>query len=445
MRIIGFAEKNKGAGKEKNERDEYQEKLAEVEFRANLKNNERAAIEERNQLWENQMVAAIVLGDNKAMHEQNVTVGEDAHKAAVEMLATEQFTWEQERDLLLENSAPFDMKGGVEKISVNLTDEERTILGEMAGPGIDDNVEAVKAFAEKFATPMDLRPALIDYYDGLDDAKYNKLKPVEESLQEKIYGNRYERYKVLNKLNAEANKLAVEIERERSREWVPGSSSVRQLSAEQLRKGIPESLLNADVDGSCEDAVMADSKNQLYGVFDGATDASGSGRVAAHTARDTLAHFGEKYVNDCTSLAACLGAASELMRDNDEAGSTTAAAAKVVKFGEHHNRPMLSFAYAGDSHIYLIDKHGKTTELTSEKSDSIDGGKVQPKFGNVDLFPGSIVVLATKTGNIDKDALGKTAYNSHGVADATKNLMAAAIRSGVKEDCTFNVFVPKID
>lgn len=447
MRIIGFnAEKQKGADKKTEKRDSWEDMAAKAALDKKQQEMQKDLIARQDR----KVIAAFLLADgnghiNKdALGEQDVDIADDVRAAAIDMMARGQITDEQKREVVMALPDIFHAVTSEADVNAVLTNEQDVQILTDIVPDKGSSLDALKELVKKCPTPAEFEDLAEGYLISLDEEKLNQVLPQIGKFEAAVYGKRYEYHQRIKSLEKEAFKRGEQIEKERSKEWAPGSNGMMQFSREQIRHRSFEGM----ADESCEDALFVDTKKQLYGIFDGSSAGNKSGRRAAYTAREALSHFNDQYVfNDCGSLAACMGVASDMMRGDSETGQATGAIAKVVEIGNH--KPFLAYSAVGDAHIYIVDRNGKTREITKADGASMGGSRqteLQPQLDQVVLNKGDCVVMCTKSiasKQLSTERLGQIVYNSHGPEDATENLMSEAITRGVDDDCTVTVFVPK--
>lgn len=227
----------------------------------------------------------------------------------------------------------------------------------------------------------------------------------------------------------ESENASSEQEQKVEQEPFPGLFSTAQISKSQvLHSDIsPERLREKGeiADESCEDSLLCDPEQRMFGVFDGVGGAV-DGRLASQTAADFLREYVrskdyEEFLHEQryhkeeslgAILAKLLDKASDKVRMKVSGGYTTASLAIVDR--DTKNGWFMSYAQVGDSRIYVVDKKGEVVFKTDDEGyeNILTNALGAPnkrcvQYGNEWLEPGDRVVICSDgiTGDFEPDIM----------------------------------------
>lgn len=357
------------------------------------------------------------------------------------------------------------------KIVSGMSEHELKILSSMTDLGFGGwkrcAPDTVLSFAERYPTPMDFEEISGRFLNVIErDNGAFKRAEYEESMRDfkrRVYGKRLEYWEQMKNIDQEVSERRRQIEAERSAEWIPGEACAWQTSRSQAYNG----LVSRDnierglwADSSCEDSFFSRPETQTYGVFDGA-GGMGNGRLASRVASGVFREYCDgNRISDSETLADALNEASSRVYDEPGIGEgcSTGVVASVI---ERDGVVKLAYASMGDSRIYIVDRNGNARMITKDEGfgkyiDNAIGGNHKKgivgrckQHGEEDLHTGDCVVICSDgiTGDEGDDLmseaeLGSIVHHSHGVTDASKNLIARARKF---DDRTALVFVPRFE
>ncbi len=447
------------------------------------------------------ILAAMAMGgkehiERSALEDQNVEISDDIRSDIVDTMARREdimtdakkrellmcvddpmqepgFDWRNIDDSRVRMRIEADLMERALNIIAEIDDKhELKILSSTAGLGFNEwrrcTPRTVMDFTKRFPTPMDFEQASERFLAGMKKMYgaegREKYEAAMRSFEQKVYGEKYVFYQEMKAIDSEVQARREQIERERSAEWIPGEACVWQTSRNQAKDG----LVSRDsveggmwADDSCEDSFFSSREKQVYGVFDGAGGMK-KGRLASQIAAGVLKEYCDKYeMKRSGSLVAALDAASKRVCETPDinGGCSTGVLASVLNL---NGFPKLAYATIGDSRLYIVDKKGKARLITQDEAkegymltnaigvhNPIEDALCHcSQFGEIDLHEGDRVVLCSDgiTGDrgadlMSEEELGKIVHRSHGVVDASKNLIAAARKN---DDRTAIVFMPRI-
>lgn len=186
--------------------------------------------------------------------------------------------------------------------------------------------------------------------------------------------------------------------------------------------------------GDDQDAILFDTANNLYGVFDGLgvhSDSARAARLAAVTVRGQMAENKSRDPAEVEILlvSALEKASSAILDDirhygeDKDIGGTTSTVVKIV---EQNNTKYLAWASVGDSRIYIKHPYDDLELITQDETEDYHIDNALGKFfrrgvsqhGYLEVMPGSVVALVTDgiTGSYGESALED--YELQDVLDA---------------------------
>ena len=384
----------------------------------------------------------------------------------------------QKYELISSVAAPTQHENGPAEVDSSLDNiRERRILGFMSA-GVEgyQNVQSVGSenvsdFVSRYPTPIEFDRQSKPFLDLIErDNGPEKRKMYEsamESFKHKVYGEQYEYWQRLQELEAAASArqstksgesqratsdtvnpafpdVAGKAEIERSSEWVAGAKGFQQLSRGQVERGFSqEDMYKAGLwaDEKCEDALLIDAENALFGVFDGAGGESGGGS-ASRLAVDEIKRLSSdsKYpLNSGNALADILNRTNDLIAESNSAGYTTAVLTKLIDGSIRDGQGRLAYASVGDSRMYIVSRDGEVRQVTRDEGhDHVltnalgiarKGSESRARqYGEIPIRDGDRLVLCTDgiTGDVGDELMSaeeigdivQKAYNPQNAATA---------------------------
>ncbi|MDR1032905.1 MAG: protein phosphatase 2C domain-containing protein [Candidatus Nomurabacteria bacterium] len=335
--------------------------------------------------------------------------------------------------------APFNGEGGevdeqrVSQIMQNIS-ANKQILGILASfSGNRDfnrrdslGPSDLREFIDNYPDPLQFDAAAQELIgrlhpgDGNDTAKQQQYELSLNYFMEKVYGKLHEYYQQWRNLKAKAAKKdgpkviwspndleQQEASPERNERLVEYAASAQldkyAVAYPRYISGAmaPEELKEYEArNGHNQDAVVCDPNRGIFAVFDGAGGYAG-GEKASKIAKACVENFDFTADDDPRNgIWRCLDQASRAMRDDPEAGYSTAVLAQVVERPDGGKR--LDYGAAGDSRIYILRGEHGAVQITQDEG---EGDKLTNALGtpdtrfsqlnSVDLYPGDVVVLCS--------------------------------------------------
>ncbi len=322
-----------------------------------------------------------------------------------------------ERDLLLRMKAPNHIKG-VGGVFEDLSGDkhQRRILAYMTG-GVDgwnqwDKTSGadVNAFLNKFETPMDFDKVSENFLKMIAQAngeeKAEEYREAMDSFCNNVYGKRYEYYKAMKEIHAEAEEKRKENEgRGKEIFEIYNQKIIRDAGARTANKG----NLIGNPDRINEDAAYYDPSKALFGVFDGAGGMGGASRASNLASGVVAEAVREKTPESIEDLINILNSAQNTIKYDPKAGYSTAVLGKII---EKDGKKRLLWASIGDSRIYLVRKNMPAFQITEDEGEGnqitnalgAPNGRIN-EFGEVPLQDGDRILFCSDgiTGDFEKD------------------------------------------
>ena len=327
----------------------------------------------------------------------------EAEAGVVEMMANGKDFSNEERTLLKNIAGPDYYKGnnGVFGDMAGDLHQKRILTYMTKGPQAwnrydESSGRDVGKFLERYPTPMDFDEAS-DYFvkmiresnDRSGGPAWGQQKEMEygiamEDFKKNVYGKKYEYYKAMKEIHAEADKRREEM----STPYTPDEKKViRNFEIFNREKLVKDSgavtynkgFLVGDENRQNEDATYYNPGEGLFAVFDGAGGVQGGARASNMAVEVMNQMVARKNPESVDELKGILSVANETMKYDPEAGISTAVIGKILDKG---GQKSLLYASVGDSRIYLV-KPGQTAKQITE--DEGEGHQITNALGH-DIF-----------------------------------------------------------
>ena len=202
-------------GEQPNSGSEWDGLSESVEF------GKETAEQQKRENQERQLMAQILMPESNAMAESNVEISAESEEAALEKIASDDFTRDDINKILTSLDTPAHEQGSKAVFADMLAghDAELMMLANFVGHEnyADCSAGDIARFLEKFPSPADFESYAEDYVNGVaadsDPDVAEQFKQASENLKAAMYGKRQEYYDTFKGLE----KRAYEAERSKER------------------------------------------------------------------------------------------------------------------------------------------------------------------------------------------------------------------------------------
>lgn len=251
------------------------------------------------------------------------------------------------------------------------------------------SIRDLERAASTYDNPMQfeakMRPFMAFLAEHNSPQKVSEYESALESVEQTLFGKKYDYYKRSKELVAESQRIfglpeksplelpdiepvqPKKYEFEQPREQLIKAGSEYQISRAQAINGQRaqwgETL---PVDENCEDSKIVDLEHGFLGVFDGAGGHVGGRRastIGVQTMNELLHQNGEPDSPDM--LANWLDEAGRRVLEDPSAGYSTGTIAKLIS--RPNGKKAVMYAQVGDSRLYLVHADGRTELVTKDE------------------------------------------------------------------------------